>query len=148
MPGLIDSFCTVASLKVSAIIVYDVATKVLGTEVFPQYDIADLNSSITFIVLFSQGKPLRWKEINTHTHTQHTHIHTFTHRSSTIYSSSCNVAPAISRVLIGRYLIFCSPTCCSFPRKCMPAKYKGLIKHNDSLKIYRTITIKKYFRIF
>ena len=54
-------------------IVYDVATKVLGTELFPQHNIADLNSVITFIVLFSQEKPLGCKEINTHTHT-HTHM--------------------------------------------------------------------------
>ena len=42
---------------------------------FAIFTIADLNSSITFLVLFSQEKPLRWKEINTHTHT-HTHAHT------------------------------------------------------------------------
>ena len=53
-------------------IVYDVATKVLDTEISPQHNIADLISGITFIVLFSQEKPLLWKEINTHTHT-HTH---------------------------------------------------------------------------
>ena len=40
-------------------IVYDAATKVLGKEEFPQHNIADLNSGITFIVLFSQEKPLR-----------------------------------------------------------------------------------------
>ena len=51
-------FCIVASLKVPAMIAYDVATKVLDTELFPQYTIADLNSGITF-VLFSQEKPLR-----------------------------------------------------------------------------------------
>ena len=62
-------FCTVASLKVSAVIVYDVATEILDTGIFPQHTIADLNSEITFIVLFSQEKPIRWKEINTHTHT-------------------------------------------------------------------------------
>ena len=39
-------------------IVYNVATKVLDTEIFPQYDIAGLISGITFIVLFSQEKPL------------------------------------------------------------------------------------------
>ena len=31
LSGLLDTFCTVASLKVPVIIVYDVATKVLGT---------------------------------------------------------------------------------------------------------------------
>ena len=40
-------------------IVYDVATKVLGTELFPQHNHADLNSGITFIVLLSKEKPLR-----------------------------------------------------------------------------------------
>ena len=58
-------------------IVYEVATKVLDTESFPQHNIADLISGITFIVLFSQEKPLRWKEMNTQTHT-HTHTHTHT----------------------------------------------------------------------
>ena len=40
-------------------IVYDAATEVLGTELFPQHKIADLNSGTTFIVLFSQEKPLQ-----------------------------------------------------------------------------------------
>ena len=44
-------------------IVYDVATKVLNTESFPQHSTAGLISGITFIVLFSQEKPLRWKKI-------------------------------------------------------------------------------------
>ena len=52
-------FCTVASLKDPAMIVYDVTTKVLDTEIFPQGNIAGLISSITFIVLLSQEKPLR-----------------------------------------------------------------------------------------
>ena len=43
-------FCTVASLKVPAITVYDVATMVLGKELFPQLKITDLNSSITVIM--------------------------------------------------------------------------------------------------
>ena len=68
-PDLIDTLGTVASLKVPTMIVYNVAIKVLGTEEFPQHDIAELNSGATFIVLFSQEKPLRWKEMNTHTHT-------------------------------------------------------------------------------
>ena len=57
-------FCTVASLKVPAVIVYDVATKVLDTKMFPQHDIAGMISAIKFIDLFSQEKHLRWKEIN------------------------------------------------------------------------------------
>ena len=51
-------FCTVASLNVAAKIVYEVARKVLDTEVFPQHNIAGLISGITFVVLFSQEKPL------------------------------------------------------------------------------------------
>ena len=56
-------------------IVYDVATKVLDTELFPQPNIAGLISGIIFVVLFSQEKPLRW---NTHAHT-HTHARTHAH---------------------------------------------------------------------
>ena len=66
-------------------IVYDVATKVLDTESFPLHNIAGL---ITFIVLFSQDKPLRWNKINTHAHTYthtHTHTHSHTHTQSLIY---------------------------------------------------------------
>ena len=40
-------------------IVYDVATKVLDTEIFPQHSSAGLISGIKFIDLFSQEKPLR-----------------------------------------------------------------------------------------
>ena len=46
-------------------ILYNVETKVLDTQIFPQSNIAGLASGITFIVLFSQEKPLQWKEINT-----------------------------------------------------------------------------------
>ena len=56
-------------------IVYDVATKVLDTELFPQYSISSLISGITFIVLLIQEKPLRWKEINTHTRARATARH-------------------------------------------------------------------------
>ena len=60
-------------------IAYDVATKLLDTESFPQHIIADMSSGITF-VLFSQEKTLRWKEINTHIHKNtHTHTHIHTH---------------------------------------------------------------------
>ena len=60
-------------------IVYDVVTKVLDTEIFPQGNIAGLISGVTFIILFSQEKPLRGKEINTYTHAHtRTHIHTNT----------------------------------------------------------------------
>ena len=40
-------------------IIYDVVTKMLDTEIFPQHNIADLSSGITFIVLFNREKPLR-----------------------------------------------------------------------------------------
>ena len=46
----------------------------------------------------------------------------------TSHSSSYNLTPPISRVLIGPHLIFCSltsPTCCKSPRKCTPVKYKA-----------------------
>ena len=46
-------------LKVPTMIVYDVTTKVLEIKKFPQHTIAELNSAIIFIVLFSQEKPLR-----------------------------------------------------------------------------------------
>ena len=59
LPGLIDTLCTVASLKISTVIVHDVATKVLGTEEFPQHNIVELNSGPTCIVLLSQEKPLQ-----------------------------------------------------------------------------------------
>ena len=80
LPRLID---TLAQLLARSCLwrVYDclwVVTKVLDTESFPQHNIASLISGITFIVLFSQEKPLRWKGIHTHTHT-HTHAHTRTH---------------------------------------------------------------------
>ena len=59
--------------------VFDMETKVIDAEIFPQHTIVDLNSGIAF-VLFSQDKPLRWKE----THTQ-THIHLHTHRHTEKY---------------------------------------------------------------
>ena len=44
------------------------------------------------------------------------------------YSSSDNLAPPISQVMIGRHLTFCSmtsPTCCNSSLKCTPAKCKA-----------------------
>ena len=44
------------------------------------------------------------------------------------YSSSDNLTPPISRVLIGRHLIFSSltsPTCCNPPVKCTSVKYNA-----------------------
>ena len=46
----------------------------------------------------------------------------------TSHSSSYNLTPPISRVLIGPHLIFCSltsPTWCNSPGKCTPVKYKA-----------------------
>ena len=68
-----DSFA-VASLKAPSIIFFDEKTKVLDTEIFWQYIITDLNSGITFIVLFSQEKSFQSMNINTHIHI-HTHTH-------------------------------------------------------------------------
>ena len=50
-------------------IVYELATERLDTELFPQHTIADLNFGIKFIVLLSRDKPLLREGINTHTHT-------------------------------------------------------------------------------
>ena len=73
-------FCIVASLKVPAIIINYMATKVLDTETFPQHNISGLISGIR-IVLFSQEIPLPCEEINTHTYTHtHTHTHPHTHK--------------------------------------------------------------------
>ena len=52
------------------------------------------------------------------------------------YSTSDNVVPPISPVLIGRHLIFCwlsSPTCCNWPRKCKPVKHKKRQKAGFSI---------------
>ena len=56
LPGLIDTIAQLLALRsqIPDMIVYDVATKVLDTQSFPQHNIAGLISSITFIVLFSQ----------------------------------------------------------------------------------------------
>ena len=62
--------------------VYDMATKALGTEPFPQNSIAGLISGITFIVFFQSGEAFTVKgntHTHTYTHTTHTHTHTQTH---------------------------------------------------------------------
>ena len=63
----------------------DVVTKVLDTKSFPQHNFAGLISAITFIVLFNQDKPLRWKEINTHTHTQTNKLQQLKRKSNILY---------------------------------------------------------------
>ena len=55
LPGLIDTVCTVAILKVPAMIVYDVATKLLDTEICPQHNISNLISGKTVIYCFVQS---------------------------------------------------------------------------------------------
>ena len=60
--------CTVASSKVPAIIVYDLATKVIDTEIFPQHNIAGLISGIAFIVFVQSGEAFTVAG-NKHTHT-------------------------------------------------------------------------------
>ena len=62
-------------------IVYDVVTKVLGTELVPQHNIANLNSGI---YCFAQPEVFTVKE-SKHTHI-HTHTHTHTH-SITVLSA-------------------------------------------------------------
>ena len=57
-------------------IVYDVGTKVLDTEIFPQHTMADLN--IWYYLLFVQSEEAFTVKGNKHTHT---HIHTHTHNT-------------------------------------------------------------------
>ena len=64
--GSIDTLCKVVGLKVPAMIVYDVATKVLDTELFPQHTIADVNSGIYCFV--QSGEAFTLKE-NKHART-------------------------------------------------------------------------------
>ena len=68
-----------------------------------------------------------------------------------ICSSSDNLTPPISRVLIGRHLIFCSLTsqmCCNSPRKCTPVKYKAMKKAGFPIVTetpsYGAWVVKKY----
>ena len=62
--------CTVVSLKVPAMVVYDMVMNVLDTRWFPQHNIAGLISGITFIVLFQSGEAST-VEGNKHTHTHY-----------------------------------------------------------------------------
>ena len=57
------------------------------------------------------------------------------------YSSSCNLTPPISWLLIGRHLSFCPltwQTCCNSPRKCTPVKYKARQKAMFPIITYTT----------
>ena len=94
-PVQLALLCRVASLKVPAMIFYDVATKVLDTEIFSQYNITGLMiSGITFMVWFRQGKPLRWKEISTHART-----HAHTHECNNWYKLWKSTKPGILLIL-------------------------------------------------
>ena len=68
--------CTIASLKVPAIVAFDVVTMVLDTEKFPLHTIAELNSSITFICSVRRSFTV---EENKH---KHTHARTHAQPSS------------------------------------------------------------------
>ena len=66
-------------------------------------------------------------------------------KSNETYSSSCNLTQPISRILIGRHVIFCLPTwpkCCSSPRKCTPVKYNARQKSGFQILTYTTSEIK------
>ena len=65
------------------------------------------------------------------------------------YSSSCNLTPTISRVLIVRHLIFCPPTwltCCSSPRKYTLVKYKVMPKAGFPIVTYTTSWVSTFIR--
>ena len=69
LPDLIDTLAQFpASLKFPAMIVYDVATKVLDTEIFLHHTIADLNLWY-YIYCFAQSEAFTVK-VNTHAHAQ------------------------------------------------------------------------------
>ena len=66
-------------------------------------------------------------------------------KSNETYSSSCNLTQPISRILIGRHVIFCLPTwpkCCSSPRKCTPVKHNARQKSRFQILTYTTSEIK------
>ena len=68
-PVQLTLFCTVASLKVPAMNVYDVATKVLDIEIFSQHTIANLNLW-HYIYCFVQSGEVSTVKRNKHTHTR------------------------------------------------------------------------------
>ena len=78
-PVWLTLFCTTASLKVPAVIAYDVVTKVLDSEIFPQHTIADLKLWHYIYCFVQSGEAFTVKE-NAHTHKHtHTNTHTRTH---------------------------------------------------------------------
>ena len=83
---LIDTLLRSCQLEGDFMFIFDTKMKALDTEIFPQHTIADLG--ITFIILVSQEKSLKFnvkgnKHTHTHTHTPHTRAraHTHTHTS-------------------------------------------------------------------
>ena len=79
--------CTVASLKVPAMIDYDMVMNILDTKWFPQHNIAGLLSGITFIVLLQSG------EASTVEGNKHTHNGSKLKRRKCIFSFNENVYP-------------------------------------------------------
>ena len=65
-----------------------------------------------------------------------------------MYSSSCNVAPAISRVLIGRYLIFAHPHAVAFLENVCQLNIKGSLHTTIVSKYTELLQLKNIFRIF
>ena len=64
--------CTVASLKVLAMILYDVAMYLTQNNFLSTTSLA-WSLALHLLFCFSQEKPLRWKEIKTHTQQAATH---------------------------------------------------------------------------
>ena len=62
------------------------------------------------------------------------------------YSSSYNLTPAISQVLIGQHSISCLPTwptCGNSPRKCTPVEYKA--RQKAGFPVVHTQPLSEYF---
>ena len=94
--------CTVANLKVPAMIIYEVETKVLDTEIFPQHNIAGMISGSTFTVVQSREN-FTVEKINTHTHTRSPYIdHNINIKMRTLYWSVANLKQAISLKSVSR----------------------------------------------
>ena len=88
-PVYLTLFYTVISLRGPAMIVYDVETKVLDTEIFPQHTIANLNLwHYIYCFFFQSGEAFTVKgnkHTPTHTYT-HTHTHTHIHAHTYTYT--------------------------------------------------------------
>ena len=127
--------------------------KALYTAIFPQDTNAVLNSGITFIVLFSQEKPLRWKEINIYIHTptkRHTYtwvkwnrfllslLPSFVHKlSSTIYYCNSTISNS-SYFLVGR--IYSSITQLLENQICVKKHKYSLIQQYQSWQVHQFLS--------